>query len=256
MKIVQRRSKKKPVIITLLVAILIAGAAAGWYFFLRPSTQEAAAPSQNQSPQQPDTNPAPIILTARDESLGSGFSIEYPKGWVAVHSSASNPTSTTEAQKDETMLTSPSGAIQVVLEVQTNTQIGGLCTPDYLELKYLQTDTTPKFADGRFAGYVVYFPDFNLYQYHVGLQKNTEAIRGVTIESNTDCNFMFSEFIDRESSITGVGLTRTRLYIRFPELQTGNDLKSGITEVQVAEKLSGAEFEQAKEIIRSVSTDR
>lgn len=192
---------------------------------------------------------------ASDQTLGSGFAVKYPDGWTNVHTGAPQPQSQSEPQTDQNTITSPSGKIQVVLKVDTLAQIGGLCGDGYITLKYLNADTDPlpSYNEGRFVAYVVYFPDFNLYQYHVGLQKNTEAIRQVTLENSMACNFMFSEFIQRDSLLPNVPKTTTTLNITFPDLVSkGQDLKAGIGEAEVAARLSGVEYEQAKAIVRSL----
>lgn len=255
MRIKKRQSANKTPLIALiiLVVIIIAAGLVG-FGLLNTNKAGAPAPSKNKEKRDtpsPNTPKPPELLTARDETLGSGFAITYPEGWSYSHSGASNPQSST-IQTDETVITSPSSRIQVVMKVQTNTRVGRSCTSDFIKLKYLATDSTPQFSDGRFAAYVVYFPSLNLYQYHIGLQKNTEQIKSVGLSTNTACNFMFSEFIERNSSLPNVPLTRTLLSVRFLDLQDGDNLKQGITETQIAEQLTGAEYEQAKQIIQSV----
>jgi hypothetical protein len=249
----------KKAVITIAILLGIVCLVAVVFYFLSnskddsmsSSVQEESAAVQ-EAPEQQDT-PEPG-LTASDTTLGSGFSITYPKEWQATHTGADTPESSTVTQTDETILTSPSGQYQVVFKVQTNIKTSSYCTPDYIQLKYLNADSNALagFLDGRFVEYVVYFPSFNLYQYHIGLQKNTEAIRGVTLDNNTTCNFMFSEFIPRPSNIPNVPLTYTFLAIRPMDVLNGENLKPGVTEQQVVEKLSGEEYEQAKEIVRSL----
>lgn len=225
-----------------------------WQNFLKSSDEPNVTKDQNKEIAKDIPKVTPP-KTASDETLGSGFAIKYPDGWTNVHRGAQQPQSVTESQTDENIISSPSGSVQVVLSVQTVTQIGGTCGDGYIKLKYLKTDADalPAYSEGRFVAYVVYFPDFNLYQYHVGLQKNTEAIRGVTLENNTACNFMFSEYIQRNSSLPSVPKTTTTLSIKFPDLVSkGQDLKAGIGEAEVAARLSGPEYEQAKAIVQSV----
>lgn len=252
---IRKRRTHNTTLIALLVFVAII-MATGLIGFVVLNSNKTSAPvpteeSKRRVTTKPSTPNTPELLTASDETLGSGFAINYPASWSHSHTGAPNPQSST-VQTDETIITSPSGLMQVIMRTQTNTRVGRSCTSDFIKLRYLSTDTTPKFSDGRFAAYVVYFPSLNLYQYHVGLQKNTEAIRGVGLTTNTACNFMFSEFIERNSSLPNVPLTRTLLSIRFLDLQEGDNLKPGITETQVVEKLISAEYEQAKQIVQSV----
>lgn len=233
-------------IVTLSVFLLLLVASILWQWSHNPP--KAVAPAMQPDTSEETVEMAPTFLVARDETLGSGLLLEYPEEW--------NKSREAGAGSDVTTLASPSGNIQVLMEVKTIRASGAGCTPDYLELKYLSADTLPKYADGRFASYVVFFPSLNLYQYHIGVQKNTAAVREVTIENNKDCAFFYSEFIERESSIEGVGTTSTLIAIRFPELGDGSSLKPGLTEGAVIEKMFGKEYEQAMDIARSVSVER
>lgn len=253
------RISTKRVLVIILILLGIAVTAFGISYYLAyinktlpassAETEVETKPNSDQDGEESDS-----LLLATDTTLGSGFSIIYPKEWQATHTGAATPESSTVTQTDETILTSPSGQYQVVFKVQTNIKTSSYCTPDYIQLKYLNADSNALvgFPDGRFVEYVVYFPSFNLYQYHIGLQKNTEAIRGVMLDNNTTCNFMFSEFIPRPSNIPNVPLTYTFLAIRPMDVLNGENLKPGVTEQQVVEKLSGEEYEQAKEIVRSL----
>lgn len=248
-------TSKFPLIIILLLIILIIGCGLVGFYLLgsgKSDTPEARNSDDiRQDIPQTKKPSTPDLLTAKDETLGSGFIVDYPVSWTKTHTGASSPRSST-IQTDENIITSPSGRIQVVLKTQTNIRTGRACTSDFIKLKYLSTETTPKFNDGRFAAYVVYFPTLGLYQYHLGLQTNTDAIRNTTPETNTACNFMFGEFVKRNSSLPNVPPTYTLLSIRLLDLQAGENLRSEITEVEVANSLTGAEYEQAKQIVQSV----
>lgn len=247
------RTKISIIVIGIVGVIAVAGV-----IFWQSTQKSVSNPSATVDRPKEGNKSAPVVAplkVASDGTLGSQFAVVYPNEWTNVHTGAPTPQSTTGVQTDENTITSPSGAIRVMLTVQTNAQTGGACRDGYIQLKYLQADagTLPAYNEGRFAAYVVYFPSFNLYQYHVGLQKNTDAIRGVTVENNTACNFMFSEFMRRDSSLPGVPPTMTKLSIKFVDLvANGQDLKAGVDETEVAAKLSGPEYEQAKAIVRSV----
>lgn len=239
------------IVIALAAAAIIIGLI--WWLNIHQPTPAAQLPLEKKESKPIVEVPAgPAIKTATDESLGSGFALTIPPDWTHTHTSAQNPTSTNTIQIDENKVVSPSGKVQVIMRIQTNTPGGGACTNDYIKLKFLSTDVTPKLQDSRFAAYVVQYPRSGLYQYQVGLQKNTEAIRGVSLTSNTACNFMFGEFLERPSSIPGVPVTRTLLTIRFTDVSSDENLQSGMTEQDVASRLSGPEYEQAKQIVQSV----
>jgi hypothetical protein len=252
------RNKRGVLTVFLLCIVILIGVIA--FFVLSRSQKTNDNPTTHETMADhaitENKNPEPL-LTAKDETLGSGFTISYPKEWSRAHRGATNPTSLNENQKDETIITSPSGAYEVVLRVQTNIITTSACTPDYLRLKYLRADETslPSYPEGRFVEYVVFFPSYNLYQFHVGLQKNTVPIREVTTENNTACRFMFSEFIQQASNTPNVPLTSTYLAIRPKSLLDGDNVKPGITEIQIKEKLSGVEYEQAKTIITSLRAE-
>lgn len=250
----QTYKKRRGAAILIVGLIVIIGFFIFWQGFLKPA--DIPSTSTDQSGEITENIPAvdPFKLAA-DETLGSGFAVKYPDEWANVHLGASQPQSTKEAQVDTNTITSPSGKIQVTLAVHTLAQHHPVCRDGYITLKYLQADpdALPGYNEGRFAAYVVYFPDYNLYQYHIGLQKNTQAIRNVNVENNTACNFMFSEFIEKNSSLPNVPVTTTTLSINFVDLVSkGQDLKPGITEAEVAGMLTGIEYEQAKAIVRSV----
>lgn len=252
----RKSSRNKILIIISIVGLIVIVSFIFWQNSLRHANSTKVTTDQHEEivNNTPEVKP---LNVASDETLGSGFAVKYPDGWTNVHTGASQPQSATKTQTDENIITSPSGNIQVVLRVQTIAQVGGACRDGYIKLKYLKADadTLPAYHEGRFAAYVVYFPDFKLYQYHVGLQKNTEAIRAVNLENNTACNFMFSEFIQRNSSLPNVPLTTTKLSINFVDLVSkGQNLKAGINETNVAEKLSGTEYDQAKTIVQSLHT--
>lgn len=252
----RKSSRNKILIIVSIVGLIVIVSFIFWQNFLRPANSTKVTTDQREEiiKNTPEAEP---LRVATDETLGSGFAVKYPDGWTNVRTGTSQPQSTTKTQTDENIITSPSGNIQVVLRVQTIAQIGGACRDGYIKLKYLKADagTLPAYNEGRFAAYVVYFPDFKLYQYHVGLQKNTEAIRAVNLENDTACNFMFSEFIQRNSSLPNVPSTTTKLSINFVDLVSkGQNLKAGIDETKVAEKLSGPEYDQAKTIVQSLYT--
>jgi len=219
----------------------------------KPVPPAAVSPLQKQERNvDVETQSKPIVKAVADETLGSGLVLTIPADWVHTHTGAQDPTSTTEMQTDENKIVSPSGKIMVVMRVDTNAQIGGTCSNDYIKLKLLQSDTLPKFPDGRYAAYVVYYPRTNFYQYHIGLQKNNEAIRGVSLTSNTACNFMYSEFLDRKSSIPGVPQLLITLDVQLTDVAKNRDLNPGVTEQDVANRLSGAEYDQAKQIVQSL----
>lgn len=251
----QKTNKTSLILIIVLLAVILSCGLTGYYLLSSSRSDPSAAPKSNtsQTTPAPETPQKPEFLVASDETLGSGFAVDYPKTWTNAHTGATNPQSNA-IQTDENVITSPSGHLQVVLRTQTNIQVGRACTSDFIKLKYLSTDTTPKFEDGRFAAYVVYFPTLNLYQYHVGLQADTDVIRSTTPNTDTACSFMFSEFIKRSSSLAGVPSTYTLLSIRLLDLQVGENLKRGVTETQIANSLTGAEYEQAKQIVQSVHT--
>ena len=251
--------RRKKFLITVLVIVLLGIIFCLAIVWLRNAMEQPAAPSGGEDVkvgnQQPiPTTPArPTMTVAYDESLGSGFAVNYPEGWTNVHESATDPEAASSIQTDRNIITSPSGNLQVILQVQTNRKIGTRCTPSYIKLKHLEAGQAELagYKEGRFAFYVVYFPSLNLYQYHAGLQKNTIAVRSVTLDNNTACNFMFSEFIERESSKPNVPVTYTLLGIKAVNLYDGDNLKRGVTETEVIEALSGDEYEQAKEIVSS-----
>lgn len=252
-----RTPKIRILAILLLAAGIVSIAAVTTFYMLKNSdTMQASVPEQRKStPKNVEKKDEGTV--AADTTLGSGFGVKYPKGWTNVHTGAVQPESRSP-QLDENVITSPSGAVQVTLSVSTNaSRAKPTCTADFIQLKYVDAENTalPKFDAGRFVAYVVYFPTYKLYQYHVGLQQNTEAIRNVTVNSNTACDYMFSEFIEKESSIPNVSKTTTTLAITFAGLaSSGQTLKPGITENEVTAKLSGAEYEQAKQIVRSLFT--
>lgn len=224
-----------------------------WLAFFGP--MDMASVTVSKPKEVSPSTPVDRFKVASDETLGSGFAVKYPGGWVNTHTGAQKPESKTETQTDENVITSPSGNIQVTLTVQTLAKTSNTCRDGYIKLKYLQADAAalPAYSEGRFAAYVVYFPDFNLYQYHVGMQKNTDAIRGVSLENNHACNFMFSEFIERNSTLPNIPVTTTKLSVNFIDLVSkGQNLKAGLDETEVVEKLSGTEYEQAKAIVQSV----
>lgn len=251
------RSGNALLIILIITGALLVFSGVGFVvwkqFFNAPTTETMSAPKEEPIAMPP---PPPTYL-ARDETLGSGLVIEYPEGWTNVHTGAEDPLSTSENQIDTNTLSSPTGEVQVLMTVEKNSQIGGLCSNDYIKLKYLAADTLPRFTGARFAAYVVYYPNTNFYQYHVGAQKNTAEITAVTTDNNSACRFMYSEYIDRTSTLPGAPTVRALLAVRFPAVGQGNNLRSGYSEAQVIERLSGPEYEQAKEIVQSlsVSTD-
>ena len=249
------RQRRKKILIIALVGLLgiIATFLVGYFFIsqdIKTSLRSTAETGEKEIPEMKELE-LPSSKLASDKTLGSGFEISYPKAWTYAHSGAEQPTAKS-IQTDETTITSPSGKVQVALKVQTNAKTSAYCTPDYIQLKYLAIDTLKNFSDGRFAAYVVYFPSLELYQYNAGLQKNTEAIKGVSLTSNTACNFLYGEFVQRPSSIAGVPLTSTTLSIRFLDLSSGQSLPKGANEESVAAKLTGVEYDQAKAIVQSV----
>lgn len=252
--IAQEHKKKRIRSLVLIIGLTVLAGLIFWWSFLGRADTSTIQTDQYKGLSE-NTPAVDSFELASDETLGSGFAVTYPDEWTNVHSGAPQPQSTHEPQVDTNTMTSPSGKIQVSLAVRTLMQPRSVCRDGYILLKYLQADpdVLPAYNAGRFAAYVVYFPDYNLYQYHVGLQKNTQAIRNVNLENNTACNFMFGEFIERDSSLPNVPATTTTLSINFVDLVSkGQDLKPGITEVEVAARLTGAEYEQAKAIVRSV----
>lgn len=252
MKTHSRRSRKTLVITLSIIGTVVLLGVVGflvWKNFLAPQQQPATTQSEINAEDLPLVIPPKV---ASDDTLGSGLVVEYPDDWTNIHTGAVDPLSTTEYQLDQNVITSPSGEVQVLMTVEKNTQIGGLCSNSYIKLKYLATDKMPTFSDARFTAYVVYYPNSGLYQYHIGAQKNTDAINGVTLESNSACNFMYSEYIDRTSSLEGAPNVRALLAIRFPAVGEGNNLRSGFTEAQVIERLTGEEYDQAKKIVQSL----
>ena len=250
-KIEQNGSVHVVVVVTLVLALLVALGSIFWQNFLNKETHETA------NLNKPSTKMEAKLLTVKDSSLNSGYALKYPQTWQLEKQVGSDiPTQT--SSYDRSILTSPSGNIEVKLNAQLNGGLGGICQDDYT-LEYIETASIPSMRGVRYAAYVtssVEVPSqIKRYTYNIYAQLDNEATRSVNTVGQNACKMANAMILSPEGIKANQEgyqtIVTVSMAIKNLQIDEHNQ-QSDLTVEMFKDATKSKEYSEAKDIVRSL----